>query len=123
MTDWRDRGMPVSRFALVRKIGQLKPEFLEKTSTACLMCVLRFLSANNLAHRVWTHTAQCPPDEVHKDAKSHLVLAVPKCVGPTRDLRFVLNMDQTNSKFGNLPSHTIDQRGARTINMHTGTDD
>jgi hypothetical protein len=52
-----------------------------------------------------------------------IVLAVPKCVGPTRDLRFVLNMDQTNSKFGNLPSHTIDQRGARTINMHTGTDD
>jgi hypothetical protein len=30
VTDWRDRGMPVTRFALVRKIGQLKPEFLEK---------------------------------------------------------------------------------------------
>jgi hypothetical protein len=87
------------------------------------MCVLRFLSANNLVHCVATHKAQCPPDEVHKDAKSHLVLAVPKCVGPTCDLRFVLNMNQTNSKFGNLPSHTIDQCGAHTINMHTGTDD
>jgi hypothetical protein len=32
-------------------------------------------------------------------------------------------MDQTNSKFGNSPGHTINQRGARTINMRTGTDD
>ena len=61
--------------------------------------------------------------EVHKDARSHLVLAVPKCVGPTRNPRFVLNMDQTNSKFGNSPSHTINQRGACTINMRVGTDD
>ena len=124
VTDWRDRGMPVTRFALVRKIGQLKPEFFEKTSTARLICVLRFLFTNNLVHRVATHTAQRPPDKVHKDAKSHLVLAVPKCVGPTRDPRFVLNMDQTNSKLGgNSPSHTINQRGACIINMRTGTDD
>jgi hypothetical protein len=114
--------MPVTRFALVRKIGQLKPEFFEKTSTTRLMCVLRFLFTNNLVHRVATHTAQRPPDEVHEDAKSHLVLAVPKCVGPTCDPRFVLNMDQTNSKLGNSPSHTINQRGACTINMRTGTD-
>ena len=115
--------MPVTRFALVRKIGSLKPAFLEKTSSARLMCVSRFLAVNFLVHRVATHTAQRPPDEVHEDAKSHLVLAVPKCVGPTRDPRFILNMDQTNSKFGNSPGHTINQRGARTINMRTGTDD
>ena len=39
VTDWRDRGMPVTRFALVRKIGRLKPEFLLKSSTARLMCI------------------------------------------------------------------------------------
>jgi hypothetical protein len=115
--------MPVTRFALVRKIGSLKPAFLEKTSSARLMCVSRFLAVNFLVHRVATHTAQRPPEEVHEDAKSHLVLAVPKCVGPTRDPRFILNMDQTNSKFGNSPGHTINQRGACTINMRTGTDD
>ena len=37
VTDWRDRGMPVTRFALVRKIGSLKPAFLEKTRSARLM--------------------------------------------------------------------------------------
>ncbi len=68
---------------------------------------------------MFIHTAQRPPDEVHKDAKSQLVLAVPKFVGPTRDPRFVLNMDQTN----NSPGQTIDQCGLRTINMRTGTDD
>ena len=123
MTAWRDRGMPVIRFALVRKIGQLKPEFLEKSSNVRLMCISRFLATNNLVNRVATHTAHRPPDEVHEDAKSHLVLAVPKCVGPTRDPRFILNMNQTNSKFGNSPRHTINQRGACTINMCTGTDD
>ena len=50
VTDWRDYGMPVTRFELVRKIGQLKPAFLEKTGIAHLMCVSRFLSANNLVH-------------------------------------------------------------------------
>ena len=104
--------MPVTCFALVHKIGQLKPEFLEKTTNARLMCVSRFLAVNALVHCVVTHTAQRPPDEVYEDAKSHLVLAVPK-----RHPRFSLNMDQTNSKFGNSPSHTI------TINMRTGTGD
>jgi hypothetical protein len=84
------------------------------------MCVSRFLATNALVHRVATLTAQRPPDEMHEDSKSHLVLAAPKCMGPTRNPRFVLNMDQTNSKFGNLPSHTINQCGARTINMRTG---
>jgi hypothetical protein len=32
-------------------------------------------------------------------------------------------MDQTNSKFGNLPSQAINQCGACTINMRTGTND
>jgi hypothetical protein len=87
------------------------------------MCVSRFLFTNNLVHPVATHTAQRPPDEVHKDAKSHLAVAVPKCVGPTRDPRFILNMDQTNCQFGNSPKNTISQRGTRTINMRTGTKD
>jgi len=60
---------------------------------------------------------------VQEDAKSHLVLAVPKWVGPTHDPRVILNMDQTNSKFGNSPGQTIDQRGVRTISMCVGTND
>ena len=87
------------------------------------MCVSRFLAANNLVHCVVTHKAQRPPEEVHEDARSHLALAVPKFVGPTCNPRFILIMDQTNSKFGNLPCQTINERGACTINMRTGTND
>ena len=86
VSEWRDRGMPVTRFSLLRKIGRLKPEFLLKSSTARLICISRFLSMNSLVHRVATHMAQCPPDEVHEDAKLHLAVAVPKCVGPTHGL-------------------------------------
>jgi hypothetical protein len=39
VTDWRDHGMPVTRFALVHKIVNLKPEFFEKSPSARLMCV------------------------------------------------------------------------------------
>jgi hypothetical protein len=48
VSEWRDRGMPVTRFALVHKLGRLKPEFLLKSSAARLMCISRFLSVNNL---------------------------------------------------------------------------
>ena len=37
--EWRDRGMPVSRFSVVQKVTQLKPEFAEKTMRARMMCV------------------------------------------------------------------------------------
>ena len=47
------------------------------------------VDALTISPTAWTTshsaTAQRPPDEVHKNAKSHLVVAVPKCVGPTRD--------------------------------------
>ena len=112
--------MPVTRFALVRKIGCLKPNCFGEVHY-CAFDVCCFLAANNLVHRVATHTAQRPPDEVCEDAKLHLVLAVPKCVGPTCHQRFILNMDQSNSKFGKLPGQTINQCGACTINMRIGT--
>ena len=45
------------------------------------------VDALTISPTAWTTshsaTAQRPPDEVHEDAKSHLVVAVPKCVGPT----------------------------------------
>ena len=59
--EWRDRGMPVSRFSVVQKAIQLKPEFAEKTMRARMMCVSGFLHKHDLVHRVGTHTSQKPP--------------------------------------------------------------
>jgi hypothetical protein len=88
------------------------------------MCVSRILLKNNLVHRVATHTAQRPLEQVTKDAKGYLKLVVPKwCVGRTRDQRFMYNMDQTNTYFAHAPKTSINECGTHTINMHIGAND
>jgi hypothetical protein len=109
--------MPVSCWTIVKKAGELKPEFLDKSYHARAIAVSRFLHQNGLVHRIATHCAQRPPVEVKEDAFSYIVLVVPKCVGHTHDKNFILNMDQINTYFRMSPRTTINQRGARAINM------
>ena len=115
--------MPVSRFSVVQKAIQLKPEFAEKTTKARMMCVSQFLHKYDLVHRVSTHTPQKPPETAKDDARSYLQLAVPKCVGCTCSQDFLLNMDQRNNYFGVSPKSTVNVRGSRTVNMRKGADD
>jgi hypothetical protein len=121
--EWRERGMPVSRFSVVQKAIQLKPEFAEKTMRARMMCVSQFLHKYDLVHCVGTHTLQKPPEAAKDDARSYLQLTVPKCEGHTRSQDFSLNMDQTNNYFGVSPKSTVNVCGSRTVNMHKGADD
>jgi hypothetical protein len=39
ITEWRDRGMPVSCWTIVKKAGELKPEFLDKSYHARAIAV------------------------------------------------------------------------------------
>jgi hypothetical protein len=39
ITEWRDRGMPVSRWTVVKKAGELKPEFLDQSYHARAIAV------------------------------------------------------------------------------------
>ncbi len=80
VSEWRDRGMPVTRFAVTRKACQL---ILEKTPHARAKCISRFLAKHELVHRMATHTAQRPPGEVAEEARSWIEFAGPKCIGPT----------------------------------------
>ena len=123
ITEWRDRGLPVSRFAVLKKATECKPEFAAKTLPARYMCISRFLHKNNLVHRIATHTSQKPPESACEDAKSYLQLVRPMLVGRTRDPRWTLNMDQTNQFYGSSPKLTINVRGQRTVNMRKGADD
>jgi hypothetical protein len=53
--------MPVSRFSVVQKATQLKPEFAEKTMKARMMCVSQFLSQVQPGASCWyTHIAEAP---------------------------------------------------------------
>jgi hypothetical protein len=58
---WRDRGLPVSCFAVLQKVTQMKPDFAEKMLPACYMCASCFLHQHNLVHQITTHTSQKPP--------------------------------------------------------------
>ena len=62
--------MPVSRFSVVQKATQLKPEFAEKTIQARLMCVSQFLHKYDLVHRIGTNTSQKTPEAAKDDARS-----------------------------------------------------
>ena len=115
--------MPVSRFSVVQKAIQLKPEFAEKTLKAHMMCVSRFFDKYDLVHCIGTHTSQKPPEAATDDARSYLQLVVPKCVGCTRSQDFLLSMDQTNNYFGVSPKSTVNVRGSQTVNMRKGADD
>jgi hypothetical protein len=64
--------MPVSRFSVVQKAIQLKPDFAKETLKAHSMCVSQFLHKYDLVHRVGTHTSQKPPEAAKDDARSYL---------------------------------------------------
>ena len=115
--------MPVSRFSVIQKATQLKPEFAKKTIQAHLMCVSRFLHKYDLVHRIGTNTSQKTPEAAKDDARSYLQLVVPKCVGRTRSQDFSSNMDQIYNYFGVSPKSTVNVRGGQTINMRKGADD
>jgi hypothetical protein len=116
ITEWRDRGLPpVSRFAVLQKATQYKPTFAEKSLPARYMCISHFLHANNMVHRIATHTSQKPPEVACEDASSYMKMIVPMCVGRTRNPKFTINMDQTNQFYGSSPKSTINVRGQREL--------
>jgi hypothetical protein len=47
-----------------------------------------------------THLSQRKPEEVEEEAKDYMRLIHPFLIGSHRDLRFVINMDQTLVYFG-----------------------
>jgi len=123
ITQWRDKGFPVSRMCLVRKICALKPEFREKTVEARKMAISRFLKKHNLTHRVATHKAQRLPGEVREEALAHLEVQIPRVNDACRHHDYVLNMDQTPVYHSMEDTVTIDVVGRRTINLRTAAND
>jgi hypothetical protein len=120
---WRQKGFPVSRLSLVRKVGQLRPEFPEKTLAAHKMVVSRFLARNQLTHRVATHKAHHCPGEVRDEALAHLEVQVPRVNDSCHHQDFIMNMDQTPVYQAMDEGRTIDVVGARSVNLRTSAND
>jgi len=123
ITMWRMKGFPVSRMSIVRKVGQLRPDFGEKSLAARKMSVSRFLTRNQLTHRVATHKAQRCPGEVRNEALAYLEVQVPRVNDSCHHQDFILNMDQTPMYQAMAEGVTIDFVGARTVNLRTSAND
>ena len=123
VNEWRAKGMDVSRLSLIRKACSLSPEFASRTLDAQRASISRFMMRQGLTHRMATHAAQRPPEEVYAEAKGHLEVMVPIVNDINRSPAFTLNMDQTPMWYAMTPKTTIDHRGARTVNVRTATGD
>jgi hypothetical protein len=120
---WRQKGFPVSRMSIVQKVGQLRPDFGEKSLAACKMVVSRFLARNQLTHRVATHKAQRCPGEVLDKALAYLEVQAPRVNDSCHHQDFILNMDQTPIYQAMDEGRTIDVVGTRTVNLRTSAND
>jgi len=121
--EWRMKGLPVSRLSLVRKACQLSPAFSEKSLPAKKMAISCIMARNNLAHRMSTHAAQRPPEEVSQEALGYLEVIVPIVNDSNRSPEFTVNMDQTPMWHAMSQKGSIDTIGKRTINVRTSVGD
>jgi hypothetical protein len=70
-----------------------------------------------------THVAQRAPDEVQGEGSDYMNSVRPLVEGPTRDRRFILNMDQTPVYFSMCPKKTLEIVGAPTVHIRSSTSD
>jgi hypothetical protein len=91
----RKQGMSVHTFDLVIKASSLSPEFNAKHFVARCSAVKRFMHAHLLVYHMGMHQTQRKPKEVAAETLDYMNLIRALLLGPHRDRRFILNMDQT----------------------------
>lgn len=117
----REQGFSVSIRMVLMKAANLDTEFRRKTDRAKDQIIRRFVKSHGLVHRVHTHESQKAPAEVHSAAKDYILSIRPMLTGNFRNQKFILNMDQTPVFFSMLPRTTLNESGARTVNVRTST--
>jgi hypothetical protein len=105
------------------RASQLSPAFGAKHFVAWCSAVKRFVCAHSFVYRMGTHLSQRPPEEVSVEAKDYMHLIRPFLVGPHRDRRFIINMDQTPVYFAMNAKRTLELVGTKTIHVRTSTHD
>jgi hypothetical protein len=83
--------------------------------------VERFVRAHSFVYRMGTHLLQCKPDEVEADAKDYMRLIRPFLIGPHRDLRFIININQTRVYFAMSVKQTLEVVGKKIIHVRMST--
>ncbi len=113
----RTQGVAVSRHTVVLKASKLLPAFSAKTTTAKYAAVGRFLTVHNLVCRIGTHVSQKAAELAHDEATDFVKVIHPFLRGPSRDPRWILNMDQTPVFYSMHKKYTLNVKCARTVNL------
>jgi hypothetical protein len=121
--EMREQGMTVATLDIVIKASSLSPEFGAKHFVARCSAVQRFLRVHSLVYRMGTHETQRRPEDVAAEASEYMNLIRPLLVGPHRDIRFILNMDQTPCYFAMTRKRTLEVVGVKTVHIRTSEND
>jgi hypothetical protein len=70
-----------------------------------------------------THETQRRPEDVAAEASEYMNLIRLLLVGAHRDIRFILNMDQTPCYFAMTWKRTLEVVGVKTVHIRTSTND
>jgi len=119
----REQGFGVTRGAVVMKASKLLPEFAVKSLEARSSAVRRWLKSHDLVNRIGTHVSQKAPSLAADEAADFVNIIRPFLNGPSRDPRFILNMDQTPVFYSMHEKHTLNVKGARTVNLRSCKND
>ena len=115
----REQGISVSRRTVILKASKLNPEFSVKSDTAKYATVRRFLNKHVLVYRIGTHVSQKAPELAHVEATDFVKTIRPFLYGPSRDRRWILNMDQTPVFYSMHEKFTLNKKGEQTVNVRS----
>lgn len=119
----REMGMPVNVLMVVLKASAISSVFSGKSIKARFSAIRRFLKQHSLVYRMGTHESQRHPDDVGEEASDFMNEMRKKVLGPHRDPKFIINMDQTPVYFTMNSKTTLDIIGRKTIHVRKSTSD
>lgn len=119
--DLRKEGMPVSMGMAILRASQMDSNFRRKKAMSKYSCIRRVLRSHGIRIRCKTHESQDLPSKKEDEAKAFIKDTIPSVNMPGRDKRFIINMDQTPVFFSMSPKTTLNERGARSVNVRAST--
>ena len=101
--EMRETGMAVSVNPIVLKALWLSREFREKTYTARLSAMRRFINVHGFVHWMGIHLSQRQPSEMEEIAADFVCVTCEKLQMSCRVKAYIINMDQTPVPFSYDP--------------------
>ena len=106
--EMRETGMQVDYLLVLFRAARLLQSFCTKPFNAQWLAVKHFMKCHSYMYRMGTHESQRPPEEVVDKARVWLEHTRPLVTGPHRNLRYVINMDQTPVFFSMNAKKTLE---------------